>query len=159
VQEHLLAPNDTAMNGLPDPEHALRELGGAGNPPAGVPAPARDPEWHRGPPRAVRPLPLAVPIVPVAGPPVVAPHVPGHADPADPAVNVNTDIIQHRQAVSRAGSLRYLQTIVKDHIFPRIKFPDPDEDLSFSNDPRSICRQMATLLAGVMDVDIKAWWN
>ena len=153
----MLAANDAAMNGLPDPEHALRELVGAGNPPAGVPASAPDPEWRCGPPCAAPPLPPAAPFVPVAGPPVVAPHVPG---PAAPAVGVNPDILQHGQAVSRTGSLRYLQTIVKDHIFTRIKSPDPDEDLlSFSNDPRSICRQMATLLAGVADVHIKAWWN
>ena len=44
-------------------------------------------------------------------------------------------------------------------MFPRIKFPDLDEDLSFSNDPQSICRQMATLLANVADVDSEAWWN
>ena len=101
-------------------------------------------------------LSLLRPFVPVAGPPVVAPHVPG---PAAPAVDVNSDLLLFGQAVSRADSLRYLQTIVKDHIFPRIKFPDPDEDLlSFSNDPQSICRQMATL-AGVTDVDIEAWWN
>jgi hypothetical protein len=106
-------------------------------------------------PDVLPPLPPAAPIVPVAGPPVVAPHVPG---PVDPAVDVNPDIVQHRQTVSRAGSLRYLQTIVKNHIFPRIKFPDPDEDLSFSNDPRSICRRTA-MLAGVVDVDIEAWWN
>ena len=41
-QERLLAAHDDAMNGPPDPAHALRELVGAGNPPAAsmpVPAP------------------------------------------------------------------------------------------------------------------------
>ena len=80
----------------------------------------------------------------------------GHVAP--PAVNINPANVQHGQAVSRAGSLRYLQAIVKDHIFPKIKFHDLDEDLSFSNDPRSICRQMA-MLASITDVEIKAWWN
>ena len=90
--------------------------------------------------------------------PVVAPHVAGPVAP--PVVDANPGNVQHGQQapVSRADSLRYLQTIVKDHIFPRIIFPNPDEDLSFSNDPRSICRQMVTL-ASVADVDIKAWWN
>jgi hypothetical protein len=54
--------------------------------------------------------------------------------------------------------LRYLQTTVKEHIFPKIKFPDMDEDLSFSNDARSVCRQMA-MLVGVSDNDIEGWWN
>ena len=47
---------------------------------------------------------------------------------------------------------------MKDHIFPKIKFADLDEDLSFSNDPQSLCRQME-MLASVTDVDIEAWWN
>ena len=152
----MLAANDAASNGPPDPEHALRELVGVGISPA---APA--PERRHGPPcaapqRAAPPPPPAVPIVPIAGSPVVAPHVAGPVAP--PAVEVNPANVHHGQAVSRSGSLRYLQIIVKDHTFPRIKFPNPDEDLSFSNDPRSICRQIATL-ASVSDVDIEAWWN
>ena len=86
-----MAANDAAMNGLPDPEHTLKELVGAWNPPAGVPAPAPGPEWRRGPPRAAPPLPPTAPFVPVVGPPVVAPHVPG---PAAPAVDVNSDLLQ-----------------------------------------------------------------
>jgi hypothetical protein len=54
--------------------------------------------------------------------------------------------------------LGYVKVIVKDHIYPKIKFPTLDEDLAFSNDPRSICRQMATL-ASISDVEIEAWWN
>ena len=151
-EERRLAENEAAMNGPPDPERALTELV-ARSPPAGMPAPAPERRRPRAAPRAALP---AAPTVPVAGPAVVAPHVPGPA--AVPAPAVNLAIVQHGQAVSRAGSLRYLQTTVKEHIFPRIKFPDMNEDLSFSNDARSVCRQMATLV-GVADNDIEGWWN
>jgi hypothetical protein len=51
-QERLPAANDAAaMNGPPDPEHALRELVGAGNPPAAsVLAPVPAPVPPRGRP-------------------------------------------------------------------------------------------------------------
>jgi hypothetical protein len=54
--------------------------------------------------------------------------------------------------------LRYLQTFVKEQIFPKIKFPDMDEGLSFSNNANSVCRQMATLV-GVLENTIEEWWN
>lgn len=145
-EERLLAENEAAMNGPPDLERALTELVAQSHP-AAVPA-AAAPERRR--PRAA---PRATPVPPAA------PHVPGPAAPVPvPAPTVNLAIVQHGQAVSRAGSLRYLQTTVKEHIFPRIKFPDMNEDLSFSNDARSVCRQMATLV-GVSDNDIEGWWN
>ena len=59
-------------------------------------------------------------------------------------------------ANKEATTQQRAQTIVKDHIFPKIKFADLDEDLSFSNDPWSLCRQMETL-ASVTDVDIEEW--
>ena len=73
---------------------------------------------------------------------------------AVPAPTVNLAIIQNGQAV-----LRHLQTTVKkERIFPRIKFPDMNEDLLFSNDAPSVCRQVA-MLVGVSDNNIKEWWN
>ncbi len=162
-EERLLAENEAAMNGPMDLESLLTgsvaQRHPAGVPPA-PPAPAPAPERRRprAAPRAA-PIPPATPTNPVAVGPatIVAPHVAGPATPV-PAPVVNLAIAQHGQAVSRAGSLRYLQTTVKEHIFPKIKFPDMDEDLSFSNDARSVCRQMA-MLVGVSDNDIEGWWN
>ena len=197
--ERLLAANEAAMNGPPDPQHALTELIRAGNPPAArvptaarVPAPAAAATGRRagnppaarvpaaagmpppapaaatgrrhGTPRAGAPRraapnhPPPAPIVPDAGAPApgVPPQVAGLVAPT--AVDINPADIQHGQAVSRTGGLGYVKVIVKDHIYPKIKFPTLDEDLAFSNDPRSICRQMATL-ASISDVEIEAWWN
>jgi hypothetical protein len=64
-------------------------------------------------------------------------------------------LLEQEETWREQGSTqRRTQTIVKDHIFPKIKFAD----LSFSNDPQSLCRQME-MLASVTDVDIEAWWN
>ena len=170
-EERLLAANEAAMNGPIDLERALTELVEQRHPaavpavPAAVPAvpvavpavPAPERRRPRAAPQAA-PNPPAAPSVPVAGPHIRAPCVAGPASPVPPAPVVNLAIVQHGQAVSRAGSLRYLQTTVKEHIFPKFKFPDMDEDLSFSNDARSVCRQMATLV-GVSDNDIEGWWN
>ncbi len=153
----MLAENEAAINGPMDLEPVPTGSVAQQRHPAGVP-PAPAPE-RRCPLAASQaaPMPLAASTIPVVGPAIVAPHVAGPASPV-PAPVVNLAIAQHGQAVSRAGSLRYLQTTVKEQIFPKIKLFAMDEDLSFSNNARSVCRQMATLV-GVSDNDIKGWWN
>lgn len=50
-----------------------------------------------------------------------------------------------------------MKSQMKDTLFKHNKFVD-DEDLSFSNDPNSICRQLAGV-AGIPDYEVESWWG
>ena len=50
-----------------------------------------------------------------------------------------------------------LEKCVKENVFPEIKLANLDVELSFGNDPESICRFIAEKMK-VQDKNVKRWW-
>ena len=68
------------------------------------------------------------------------------------------DDIAHGNQITEFGKTFKVDAVVKEFIFPNVKFAVKDLTLKFSNSEGSVCRQMAEKLK-IADDEVEDWWD
>jgi hypothetical protein len=68
------------------------------------------------------------------------------------------DDIAHGNQITEFGKTFKVDAVVKEFIFPNVKFAVKNSTLTFSNSEGSVCRQMAEKLK-IADDKVEDWWD
>ena len=68
------------------------------------------------------------------------------------------DDIAHGNQITEFGKTFKVDAVVKEFIFPNVKFAVKNSTLTFSNSEGSVCRQMAEKLK-IADDEVEDWWD